>query len=266
MEDGPHLDPDAYRGLLAGTLAPARARALAGHLDRGCEACEAFLAALPPDALDGRVDAALTALAPAGPAEAGSDLELARIRRALAPRRRLGAGRLAALAAALALAAGVAFQVAHRRGAERAWDGVKGAPAAVAARLRFAVVEGGEAGLRLDRGASGMVLPASARLAFRVEAGGPAHLALLRVGGGEREVIWRGRAERAGALDVSEAGRPAAYPLQGLAGAQRFVLVAGARPLDEADLAAAARAVPGPAASALPGEPLTLDFVEITVR
>lgn len=267
--DGPHLDRDGYLRLRAGTLPPDQARALAEHLDQGCATCEAFLAALSPDALDGAVDEALTSLAPPAAIEAGHDLEYARIGRALAPRRRLGPVRVLALAAAVALAAGVAVQVVRQRQvAERAWEGEKGSPAAVPARLRFAVVEGGAGAPRLDRGRTGLVLPQEASLAFRVEVGRPATLVLLRIGGGEREVVWRGRADHPGALDVSEGGRPAAYPLRGLAGPQRFALVASEGTLEDDDLAAAARAAADPAASAadLRSRPLTLDVVEVTVR
>ncbi|GEJ56422.1 hypothetical protein [Anaeromyxobacter diazotrophicus] len=267
--DGPHLDRDTYRRLRAGALEPARARALAEHLERSCDACEAFLAALPPDALDGAVDAALGALAPAPAEEAGGDLEFARVRRALGGRWRPGPARLVAIAAAVALVAGVGVQVARLRAVhDRAWSGEKGAPFGVPARLRFAVVEGAGEAPRLERGRSGAVLPQAARLAFRAEVGGPTFLALVHAGGGELEVVWRGRAERAGALDLAEGGRAAAFPLQGLAGAQRFSLVASARPLADAELAAAARAAaePGPAMAAVPGEPLSVDAVEVTVR
>jgi len=266
--DVPHLDRDTYRQLLAGTLPPRSARALAEHLDRGCDACDAFLAALPPDALDGAVDGALTSLGAAAEVGSGHDLEFARVRRGVARGRRPRASRLLALAAAAALVAGVSVEVVRQRAAsERAWDGEKGF-SGIGVRLRFAVLEGGEGARRLDRGRDGAVVPSSVRLAFRAEVGGPASLALVRLGGGDREVVWRGSADRPGPLDVSEGGRAAAFPLRGLTGLQRFVLVASRRPLGDDELDAAARAAPEPAMAgpASSTEPVEIAAVEVTVR
>jgi hypothetical protein len=163
---------------------------------------------------------------------------------------------------------GVGLKVlqAQRAREGAAWTGEKGRPSqAVPARLRFAVVAGGD---RLDHGQSGAVVPAEASLAFRVEVGRPAHLALLRLAAGETEVVWKGRADRAGTVDVSEDGHAAAYPLRGLSGTQRFALVASERPIAQDDLAAAARAATG--ASAGKDDPrlsvMTLDVVEVTIR
>jgi hypothetical protein len=265
-----HLDHDTYRQLRSGGLAPAVARALAEHLAGDCDVCDAFLAGVEPDALDGGVDAALTSLAPAADAERGDDLEYARIRRAV----KGGGGRMwqvsrwAAAAAALLLVGGVSVTLLRSGPRDDArWDGFKGTGAGIVpARLRFAVV--GDAAGGLDRGTSGAVVPQAASLAFRVELGRPAHLALLRIGGGDSEVVWRQHVTRAGAVDVSEDGRPAAYPLRGLAGTQRFALVASERPIADEDLAAARRAATG--ATAGRGDPritaMTLDVVEVTVR
>jgi hypothetical protein len=174
-------------------------------------------------------------------------------------------------AAAMLLVGGVSLTVL-RSGLTTSWDGEKGdrrsQVQAVPARLRFAVVDHGVGDARIDRGQSGEVVPEGASLAFRVELGRPAHLALLRIGGGDSEVVWRHYADRAGTVDVSEQGRPAAYPLRGLAGTQRFALVASERPIADEDLAAAARAATG--ASAAKNDPrvhvMTLDVVEVTVR
>jgi len=267
-----HLDLDTYRRLRAGRLDPAAARRVAEHLDSDCAACEQFLAALPPDDLDGAVDAALTELAPAIAEEAGNDLEYARIRRAIAPRRSTltRVSRFAAIAAAF-LAIGGGSLVALRGGRESrvADDGVKGRnPSVVPARLRFAVVEGNGRTTQLDHGRSGEVVPEGASLAFRVEVGRPAFVALLRVGRGESEVVWKQHVPRAGSVDVSDNGHPAAYPLRGLNGPQRFVLVASEHPIAEEDLVAAARAANG--ASAQREDPrlnvMTLDVIEVTVR
>jgi hypothetical protein len=251
-----HLDLETYQRLRSGSLDPARARELASHLDGDCAVCEAFLASLPPDDLDGAADAALTRVAPLRQEEQGGDLEFWQIRRAMA-------------AAFLLVGGAGLFAVQQQRAARTEWDGVKGrASEAVPARLRFAVVEAGGGATQLDRGQSGAVVPEGASLAFRVEVGRAAHLALLRVGSGESEVVWRHHASAAGAFDVSEHGRPAAYPLRGLAGMQRFVLLASERPIANEDLAAATQAAKG--ANASHEDPrfnvMTLDVVEVTVR
>jgi hypothetical protein len=119
----------------------------------------------------------------------------------------------------------------------------------------------------VERGASGQVLPPDRSLLFRIEVGAPAHLALLRSGGGETEVVFRHHAGRPGPVDVAVDGRTAEYPLAGLSGPQRFILVAGSDPLTDADLAAATKLLSGRAAEREPRSPgLTVDVVEITVR
>jgi len=245
---------------------------MADHLDGPCDTCEAFLAAQAPDDLDGSVDVALTQLAPASPSDAGGDLEFSRIQKAVRGRRPMArATRWLAAAAAVLLVGGVSLSVLRHRPArdEAALDGIKGRPAqAIPARLRFAVVDSGRGSPELDRGRSGAVVPAGASLAFRVELGRPAYVALLRIGESETEVVWQQHLARPGAVDVSENGRPAAYPLHGLSGTQRFALVASERPIAKDDLAAAARAATG--ASAGSDDPrwslMTLDVVEVTVR
>jgi len=267
-----HLDKDTYRRLRAGELEPATARLLAEHLEGICEVCEAFLAAQPPDGLDGAVDAALTRLAPPSPNEAGRDLEYFLIERRAFPRRvRLArVARWASAAAALLLVGGVSVTALRHRGRrdEGTREGEKGRPQAIPARLRFAVVGPTAGAPQIDRGQSGAVVPEGASLAFRVELGRAAYVALLRIGPGESEVVWRQHVARPGAIDVSENGRPAAYPLHGLVGTQRFALVASERPLSEEDLMAATRAATG--ASAGSQDPrwtlLTLDVVAVTVR
>ncbi len=268
-----HLDQNMYRLLRSGKLDPASARRLADHLDGPCDACEAFLAAQAPDDLDGSVDAALTQLAPASPSDVGGDLEFSRIQKAVRGRRPIArATRWLAAAAAVLLVGGVSLNLLRHRPErdEAALDGMKGRRPAqvIPARLRFAVVDSGRGSPELDRGQSGAVVPAGASLAFRVELGRPAYVALLRIGASETEVVWQQYLARPGAVDVSENGRPAAYPLHGLSGTQRFALVASERPIGKDDLAAAARAATG--ASAGSDDPrwslMTLDVVEVTVR
>jgi hypothetical protein len=266
-----HLDLDTYRRLRSGQLDPARARQIADHLDGECATCDAFLASMPADDLDGSTDAALMQLAPQAAEERGNDIEYAKIRRAMAGRRTptWRVTRFAAIAAALLAFGGASLVAVRYEQARRMDDGVKGRGGQIVpARLLFAVVEASSAGQKIDHGRSGETVPEGASLAFRVEVGRPAYVALLRVGPGESEMVWKQHVDRAGAVDISENGHPAAYPLRGLAGTQRFVLVASERPIAEEDLGAAARAAKG--SSANRDDPrfnvMTLDVVEVTVR
>jgi hypothetical protein len=264
-----HLDERTYRDLLAHRLPPAEARALARHLEGACDECEAFLAGRPADLVDGEADRALALMTPV-PA-LGNDLEYARIRRLARPSAggRPGRRRLVAIAAAaVVVSAGVAGLLAGRE-RHPVWDGEKGmVHTAVPARLRFVVLEA--AGDRaLEKGVSGEPVSATARLAFEVELGRAADVALVRVGArGAPDVFYRQRLG-SGRTAVSIAGRPAAYPLAGLGGPQRFVLVASEGPLTPGRIAAAATSLAPPArvspdAPALDG--LSLDVVEVVVR
>lgn len=273
-----HLDARTYAALLADTLGPDEASALAQHLEGGCERCEAFLVACgEADPADGRVDRALGAVSERD--AAGSERELAAIEQRLrapaparpvparpAARRRWGVGAFAAAAAVLV--AGVAALVG--RGPERpAWDGTKGAvsrPAPTPVRLRFVVVEGaGPEGLR--RGASGEAVAARARLEFEVELGRAAHVALARVAPDATvEVFWEG-ALGPGPTQVSIEGRPAAYRLDGLRGPQRFVAITSAAPLGaDATAHAAAAAATGRGDGAPSADAVATDAVEVRVE
>lgn len=272
-----HLTEDLYRRLLDGTLPAGEASALARHLDAPCQACEELLASrTEADAVDGVVDRALTAAVPAAAGARGGDLEFARIQRALArpaaPRRPLGhwvgpTYRFALAAAAfVAVLGGLWAMEVIDRTRHPGWTGEKGvASVAAAVKLRF-LVDDGE---RLDRGLPGQDVPADARLRFELTLGRDAEVALVRVGAvGGPEVFYR-QALRAGSTIVTVEGKPAAYPLSGLEGPQRFVAVAAPGALDDARAAeaAAAAAPPGgapPVASRLEG--LALDVVEVNVR
>lgn len=270
-----HLDRPTYAGLLAGTLPPEEARALADHLSRDCEECERFLAELQEaDALDGRIDAAIAAALPFRPMPP-NDLEFARIEERLRDPRASHRARhrpflVPAAIAASILVAGLAGLLLQRKPASHsfaAWDGVKGSEARpLRVRLRIA---------RLDasgepvRGQPGETLDRGAKLLFELELDRAADVALARATpNGEVEVVWRNRVA-GGRTIVTQAGRAAAYPLGALAGTQRFVAVAAEGGLDAARLsrATAAFAAPGlvsPDSPALSG--LSVDFVEITVR
>jgi hypothetical protein len=270
-----HLTDRTYDLLLQGSLPPEDARTVARHLEEACAVCEEFLASRPTaDAADGLVERALDALVPAG--GRGNDLEFARIERALrgdAPEARREPRRIASAAVAAAvLAAGLAGLVVPRAAHERAaWDGWKGAPARmVPVALRFAVVRSTPGGApSLEKGVPGQIVPAAASLQFQVEAGRPAHAALARISSrGVPDAFWRERIAE-GRSAVTLAGAPAAYPLAGLDGPQRFVLLASDEPLDPGRVAraAAALAPPAPMTANLPAlEGLSLDIVEVEVR
>lgn len=271
-----HLDSGKIAALLDGTLAPDEARALAAHLDGECEQCEGLLSgqmnvysSVNVSRLDGLADACIAAALPPASGE-GNDLEFARITRARhglrpAPRRFLPA----AIAASL-LVAGVAGIVAHQSrapGADLAgWDGTKGfAPRAIPVRLRFLAL--GEDG-RIEKGVSGEPVGSGSSLLFEVEASRAAHLALARVSPDGTELIWHRRVV-GGRTQVAVDGKPAAYPLAGLAGTQRFVLVASEGRLDDRRVQQAARALAPPAgisAEAAELDGLSLDVVELFVR
>lgn len=274
-----HLDAAAEEGLLRGNLSREEAADLARHLAAPCEVCEAFLAERgSADGLDGRVEASLGALGP--PGAPGNDLEFARIERRLRdlarPSRRPARAftGLAGAAAAALLAAGLAGLLLPRPPPDRpdrpAWDGLKGTARAIPVRLRFVVVAPEPGGRpSLEKGVPGQAVSPSAALQFEVEAMRPASIALVRVAArGAPEIFWAERVD-VGRTSVSVAGRPAAYPLAELSGAQRFVLVASEERLDEGRAVAAAAALAPPVRSApdLPAlHGLSLDVVEVEVR
>jgi len=268
-----HLDRDSYAALRAGTIAPAEARALAGHLAEPCEACEAFLAVTgEADGLDGAVDLALAAAAPPV-GGAGDDLEFARIMKAVrAPARTASPGRarrLAAAAAALAavvMIAGVAALLLPERFTGERWDGLKGDSAqAVPLRLRFLVVHPGPGGApEVERGVAGQEVPAAASLQFQVSLGRPAYVTLVRAGGrGAGETFFEGRLGTGHHL-IEVAGHPAEYPLASLAGPQRFLALASEERIDPADAARAVTLGAGPRRGE--GPAISLDVIEVRVR
>jgi hypothetical protein len=283
-----HLDPSTYAALRRGSLDPVRARALAGHLDSGCEVCEAFLAARGgsghsspdgltdglADGLDGLVDQALVTAAPPSGGQ-GGDLEFARIMRQVrstgAPRpaghgrRRLGV--VLTIAASL-VGLGVMGLLAPRLlQREPAWDGLKGeAGPAVPLRLRFLVVRPGPGGVpEIEKGVAGQEVPSAASLQFEVRLGRPAWVTLLRSGSGGADTFFEGRLE-AGSNLIQLRGQPAAYPLASLAGPQRFLALAheGDAHLEPADVARAATL--GADARQAGGSPISVDVVEVQVR
>jgi hypothetical protein len=271
-----HLSNENLKRLLAGTAEAAEARALAAHLEEECPRCEALLASTPTP-LDGVADRALTALAPARPEEAGHDLEYARIQRALRERPSASSrwARLA-VAAAVLIVGGAGLQLALQHGRQDAWDGVKGVttgrPQVVPVRLSVVAVEPaeGQAEPRIWKVAGGDSVPHDAALQLRLQAGGAADVAVVRLGAGsEVETFWHHRVA-AGPVQITVDGRPAAYPLAGLAGPQRFVALSSAGELAPERVAAAARALATPArmGEAERGllEGISIDVLEITVR
>lgn len=264
---GMHLTAATYTALLDRTLPGAEARALADHLAAGCDPCELFLSSRPSaDRLDGEVDRLLGAL-PASQAGRGDDLEFARICRALASRDARRASRrrrVAGLAAAAALAVAGVAALLHRPAGPDGWDGQKGAGAQVVPlRLRFLVLHPGPGpGPDLEKGISGQAVPAGASLQFQVELGREADVVLARAAAGVVEPFFHARLP-AGRTVVSVSGQPAAYPLARLAGPQRFLALAGEQAIEPPDVERAARSA---AATAGPGQPISLDVIEVHVR
>ncbi len=268
-----HLTDRSIRGLLDGTLPRGEARGLADHLQRGCEVCEELLAARSgADAADGWVDAALSAAA-GRPEVSGNDVEFARIERRLARGER-GRSRLplAVAAAAAVLLAGAAGLLVARAPSERSgWDGVKGtAPVAGPVRLRYLVLApspGGEPAI--EKGVEGRPVSAAASLQFEIETGRAAEVAVLRVPArGPVDLFFQGRVGPGRTL-LTVGGRPAAYPLLGALGAQRFVLLAGDEGLSPDRIARAASGLAPPARVSpdAPGlEGLSVDVVDMEVR
>jgi hypothetical protein len=265
-----HLDAPTLQALRDQTLPTGEARALAAHLDGGCEDCERFLAGLgEADALDGLVDGALGRLArSAAPAQgAGHDLEFARImgrvRRPTSVRRWVTG---LAIAATVALA-GVSALLPRSPAPDR-WDGMKGAAMQpVPLRLRFLVLSpasGGSPGgsPALERGVSGQAVPAAASLQFQVELGREAEVVLAHDVGGRSEPFFRARLP-AGRSVVTVAGQPAAFPLARLSGPQRFLALASEQPIEPGDVARAVAGTPAPPQAT---QPISLDQVEVIVK
>lgn len=276
-----HLTSDLLRGLLDQSLLPPEALRLASHLGADCDTCESFLARRPgADPLDGSVDLLLVRLARPGVQGRGNDLEFARIQRRLReapaavrrsappPRRRPWTGLAVAAAVLVAGLAGYGLGRAPGRSetpaVAGAWDGEKGVGLrAVPLRLRFLVLTPAAGGPpAVEKGLSGQAVSAASSLQFQVELGRPATVLLAR-GGGAPEVFFQARLG-AGTHLVSVGGQPAAFPLGGLAGRQRFLAAAAEGPLVAADLPRALAA--GSAAAPDGAAPVSLDVVEVEVR
>ena len=230
-----HLTNESLKKLLAGTVSPAEARALGDHLDNPCPRCEALLAGHEGTELDALADHSLTALSEPTQEECGNDIEYARIRRAVqaVPAKRARRSWIPGVAAAAALLVAVAGVLLNLdRARDDRWDGVKGVAQVngnpVSVRLSaVAVAAGSGSEPRLWRVVSGDELPPSAALQLRVELGKPADVVIARVGPeGQVDLFWHERAPAAGAVTVTAGGRPAAYPLEALAGPQVFVVLA----------------------------------------
>jgi hypothetical protein len=112
-------------------------------------------------------------------------------------------------------------------------------------------------------------VPAAASLQFEVEAGRAAHAALVRISPrAAPDPFWSERIGE-GRSPVTLSGSPAAYPLAGLDGPQRFALLASDEPIDPRRVARAAAALAPPAriTPELPAlEGLSLDILEVEVR
>lgn len=201
-----------------------------------------------------RDDAAPAAVAARDAARRGRAVEAERA----APRRpgRLRAAGGLAAAAAMVLAVFAVERADRQRHAP--WDGAgHAAPAPVTLRV---LVEQGE---RLEQAVPGQEVAAAARLRFALELAREAQVWLVRVpAAGEPEVIHAAHAG-AGRSAVPPDGGRAAYRLDGLAGAQRFVVVASEEALSPGDVIAAATGAGGGHGG---HGGAAADAVEVTVR
>lgn len=173
-----HLDTRTWNAFLEGRLDDDTRRALAAHLEGGCETCEAFLAEAAArgevDYLDGPVDDALFALVPEAPVR--DDLGFERIRRKVQRRRlpRVATGVIGAIAAAAALVLLVRTAGAPVPGTER----LKGPVTAPQTRLE--VYRAGTPGTAPVPVAPGDTVAAGSTLVFRVHLDGPGCVQLWR--------------------------------------------------------------------------------------
>jgi hypothetical protein len=199
-------------------------------------------------------------------------LEFARLQRWLhgrdRPRQRLLLPYAIAASVLIAGLAGLLFQRTYRAPPATAeWDGAKGTGAREF-QVRLRAVRLGTAGVPAEV-RPGDALDRTESLLFEVEAsrGTDAVLARLPPEGGV-ELLWRSRLA-AGRTVVTAGGRPAAQPLAGLGGPQRFAVFASDGGLDEPRVEAAAAALAR--AGGLQVEPPALqgvafDVLEISVR
>jgi hypothetical protein len=114
----------------------------------------------------------------------------------------------------------------------------------------------------MEQGVPGQVVSAEASLQFQVELGREADVVLVRSAAGTVEPFFHARLP-AGRSVISVAGQPAAYPLHQLTGRQRFLALAGEQAVEPAAVDQAARgAMTGPG----PGQPISLDAIEVQIR
>lgn len=190
----PHLDAARWAALQA-----TRDDALLEHLASGCEACDAFLAALP--GADGDIDRVLLSLAPRAPST--DELAWARFRRRQQqPARR--ARVFAAAAALVALVAGGLLWRAEPPVPVDPWTGLKGS-GQDALELRAAVKGARGALTPID---DGQAVSSAAALVFQVRSpmAGPARLFIQRGDGLPVELTQLGLVQGAQELERGDEG------------------------------------------------------------
>lgn len=234
-----HLSDEALQALRAGNSEVVDY--FRAHLDRPCEECERFLGGVDgPGILDGRVDQALLALAPAGE-PALDEVGFRRLSGKLAPSRipRLALG-VAAAAVVAVVAGGVGLWPGVRVGVD---TGVKGGPQLVV-ELAAAVHLPDGSLRRLENRATA---PAGGTVVFRYHAteGGKGLLFRQMEGRPEPELLGS-FALRPGTHDLGDGEGLAGVRLDGQAAAVRFVLVS--TPGEALDLATARSAMKSEAA------------------
>lgn len=233
-----HLDEERLQSLLDGRLKPEQEAALARHLAEGeCPTCEEFLSGLG-ESVETKLFQILARSTQARdlPVEANQRiLETVSSKRPAIPRMVLIPAAGFAFVALLALAVVLWFSAGEGAGTRIKGD----EPGVVGVELSLGIVEAGKDGaVEVRRVASGSAVSLESRVVFRVTTDAPCYLYLVRVGPDGLEVLLPDYFDeplrhQGGSYTPTAGGNPAAYPLEGNAGAQHFVAVCPRNPLAE---------------------------------
>jgi hypothetical protein len=260
---GVHLTAELWRNLLRGESFDGR-EGLVRHLSDPCEPCEAVIAeAGVADELDGEIDAVLGDLRPAS-VPAGNDVEFERIWRQVRRRPLLPALAAAAAAAVVVVTAGLLLRSVPSRDHG---GGLKGPETIGEVEVSFAIarrVMG--AAPRLEKGVPGHWYSPDQDVLIRYRIDEPGFVSVVRSGpDGSTEIIVDEQRTMPGEHDVEVSGRPAGYPLAGLAGVQHFAVMVSRQSMSEAELQALAQQFLRSGASARLGAEVSLASFAIQV-
>ncbi|NOY26307.1 MAG: DUF4384 domain-containing protein [Oligoflexia bacterium] len=231
-----HLDSASLQALFEGDLSAARARALLGHLEAGCEQCQDLLDSEGPslDTLLRLVQAELAApVSP--PVDLWQGIAARQQPSATQPRPASRHRRWAVWGTVLAMAAGLSLVILPRLpGPDDTQPGVKGSGAVLAPTVALRVVVGRvtDAGFDLDRRVSeGDQIRPDQTLLFELSVNRSAARYLFFVDGEDQATLLSPTAAPqvmpAGATRVSDAGQWVALTVDDLVGPLTLVAVAG---------------------------------------